>query len=121
MAKIKQSNSTETSAVDFIINQRLLPQLNLAFQKKYDLKHIDPFLKNIEELIPEQKSSLIHGDLWSGNYLYSRKEGFCLIDPAISYSLKNFDLAMMKTSVVHQKLLKVTMKFCQKREKKKII
>lgn len=96
IGQLKQSNSTETSAVDFMINQRLLPQLNLALQKKYDLKQIDSFLKQIENLIPEQKSSLIHGDLWSGNYLYSKKEGFCLIDPAISYSLKNFDLAMMK-------------------------
>ncbi|MDN6280263.1 MAG: fructosamine kinase family protein [Psychroflexus sp.] len=96
IGKLKQGNTTETSAVDFLINQRLLPQLKLALQNKYDLKQVETFLKQVEQLIPDQKSSLTHGDLWTGNYLYSKDKDFCLIDPAVAYSLKNFDIAMMK-------------------------
>lgn len=96
IGKLKQGNTVETSAVDFLINQRLLPQLKSALQNNYDLKQIEDFLKQVEQLIPDQKSSLIHGDLWTGNYLYSKNKGFCLIDPAVAYNLKNFDLGMMK-------------------------
>ncbi len=40
------------------------------------------------------KPSLNHGDLWSGNYLYS-SNGPALIDPASYYADREFDLALM--------------------------
>lgn len=39
--------------------------------------------------------SLIHGDLWSGNYMYTIK-GPALIDPACYYADREMDLAMMQ-------------------------
>ena len=39
--------------------------------------------------------SLIHGDLWSGNYMYSSK-GPALIDPACYYADREMELGMMK-------------------------
>jgi len=38
--------------------------------------------------------SLIHGDLWSGNYMYSAN-GPALIDPACSYADREMELGMM--------------------------
>ena len=39
--------------------------------------------------------SLIHGDLWSGNYMYTAN-GPALIDPACSYADREMELGMMK-------------------------
>jgi len=39
--------------------------------------------------------SLIHGDLWSGNYMYSAN-GPALIDPACSYADREMELGMMQ-------------------------
>ena len=39
--------------------------------------------------------SLIHGDLWSGNYMYTSK-GPALIDPACYYADREMELGMMK-------------------------
>lgn len=96
IGELPQYNFNETTAAQFYINQRILPQLNLAAKNNFSLKHTDAFLKQAETLIAPQEPSLIHGDLWSGNYLYNEQQGFCLIDPAIAFNLKNFDIAMMK-------------------------
>ena len=72
-----------------------MPQFNLAKEKGYEFKNLQAFYKKVRGIIPNEKPSLIHGDLWSGNYLKTDR-GFALIDPAVAYSLREMDLAMMK-------------------------
>ncbi|SHE50971.1 hypothetical protein SAMN05444278_102156 [Psychroflexus salarius] len=96
IGELTQYNSAENTALDFYINQRIKPQLELAQQNKFQLKNTALFLDRVKHLVPEHQPSFIHGDLWSGNYLYHKSEGFYLIDPAVSFSLPEFDLAMMQ-------------------------
>lgn len=96
IGELPQPNDPEVTAADFYIYQRLEPQLKLAQQKGYSLTSVEAFLAEVTSLIPNRPSSLVHGDLWSGNYLFNSKKGFYLIDPAIAYSLAEFDLAMMQ-------------------------
>jgi len=52
----------------------------------------------IDEIVVDngEKPSLLHGDLWGGNYL-TNNDGFaCLIDPAVYYGNREADLAMTK-------------------------
>ena len=49
--------------------------------KRIDMRNIDP--------------SLLHGDVWSGNVLFERKKGACLIDPAMYYGDKEMELAFI--------------------------
>jgi len=44
----------------------------------------------------EEKPSLLHGDLWSGNYLCDEHGNAVLIDPAVYYGHREADLAMTK-------------------------
>jgi fructosamine-3-kinase len=44
----------------------------------------------------DEKPSLVHGDLWSGNYICSTDQKPYLIDPAIYYGHRETDIAMMK-------------------------
>jgi len=53
-------------------------------------------LKTCENLFPDTKPSLLHGDLWSGNYLISENGTPYLIDPAVYYGHHEVDIAMTK-------------------------
>lgn len=92
---LTQKNKSEKTAADFYINQRLQPQFNLALENGFHFQKLETLFSKIYDLIPDEKASLIHGDLWNGNYLSTIK-GFALIDPAVSYSIREMDLAMMQ-------------------------
>lgn len=88
--------------VDFYYNKRLLFQYKLAEKNKLvgdELKNGFLILENrIEEILEgsEEKPSLLHGDLWSGNYLCDSNSNPVLIDPAIYYGHREADIAMTK-------------------------
>jgi protein-ribulosamine 3-kinase len=52
--------------------------------------------KNLNIFFPLSKPSLIHGDLWNGNYITGNDGKAWLIDPAVSYSCREADIAMSK-------------------------
>jgi fructosamine-3-kinase len=95
-----QSNKTSSSWFEFYTNQRLLPQLQLAKQKGLLSNNECPSEKiiseKLESLFLDVKPSLLHGDLWSGNYLISKDGTPYLIDPAIYYGHYEVDMAMSK-------------------------
>jgi fructosamine-3-kinase len=54
--------------------------------------------KKIEGIIGDsvESPSLLHGDLWGGNYIIDENGLACLIDPAVYYGHREADLAMTK-------------------------
>ena len=96
IGSLPQPNEKRDSAADFYIEQRLEPQLRIAADKGFIFKDQDLIYKNISAEIPDQRPSLIHGDLWNGNYMATSDHGACLIDPAVSYGPREMDLSMMK-------------------------
>ena len=51
----------------------------------------------VEELLQTEESpSLLHGDLWSGNFLTNVRGEVCLIDPAVYYGHREAELAMCR-------------------------
>lgn len=95
IGNLPQYNTNCDSAVDFYITQRLHPQFTLASQKGFSFRNLDVFYNNIEKEIPKEGSSLIHGDLWNGNYIVDSDGNPCLIDPAVAYAPREMDIAMM--------------------------
>lgn len=96
IGSLPQVNKPESSASTFYINQRLEPQFKIAKENGFQFCSLDLFLKNISNEILEEAPSLIHGDLWSGNYLISENGTPVLIDPAIAFAPRELDLAMMQ-------------------------
>ena len=96
IGSLPQSNAKEITTVDFYIRQRIQPQIALAGEKGYNFTKISSFYKNVETIIPDEASSLIHGDLWGGNYMVDHLGKPCLIDPAIAYAPREMDIAMMQ-------------------------
>ena len=96
IGSLPQRNDLHDVASEFYIDERLEPQFTLARDHGYPFSDLNSFYKNISEIIPTELPSLIHGDLWSGNYLVSSKSDPVLIDPAIAFAPREMDLAMMQ-------------------------
>ncbi len=95
IGSLPQYNARCGTSLLFYRTQRLQPQFDLALQHGFIFKHLDPFYKTLEDIIPEESSSLIHGDLWNGNYIIDTTGNPCLIDPAIAFASREMDIAMM--------------------------
>ena len=96
IGSLPQINEPRQTAADFYIDQRLEPQLRWAAEKGYRFRELEAALRKIAEAIPPEPPALLHGDLWSGNYLITEKGFPALIDPAVCYAPREMDLAMMK-------------------------
>jgi protein-ribulosamine 3-kinase len=99
IGSISQTNHHFLSWTEFFENQRLSPLVKLAFDKnllsKEDLKAFNLLYFKLEEIFPTEKPSLVHGDLWSGNFLCNNNKPV-LIDPAVYYGNREMDLAMTR-------------------------
>lgn len=98
IGSLKQCNSLENDWASFYTNQRLIPQTKLALDKGLVdtsfLKSIENLCSKLEELFPNEPPALLHGDLWSGNFIIDSQSKPALIDPAIYYGHREMDLAM---------------------------
>ncbi|MAP53335.1 fructosamine kinase family protein [Altibacter sp.] len=96
IGRLPQANHWQTTAADFYITQRLEPQFKQASEKGYTFGNLNAFYKVLSEEIPTHRPSLIHGDLWNGNYLIAADKNPVLIDPAVAFGSREMDLAMMQ-------------------------
>ena len=84
----------------FYAENRIKFQAELAEKNGYVTPEILTLLERLIMKIPEllsdteEKPSLLHGDLWSGNYLIDVAGNPWLIDPAVYYGHREADLAM---------------------------
>lgn len=98
MGSLAQNNCYHSDWVDFFVEERLDKQLKLALHKglldNSGEKLFEKLYLRLYELLPEEPPCLVHGDLWSGNYIVSEDGRACLIDPAAYYGNREVDLAM---------------------------
>lgn len=93
----EQENTPEHSWIIFFRNHRLIPQFKKAevWFDSSDRKRISRLLDNLEDYLQEPDfPSLLHGDLWSGNYITGKDGEAWLIDPAVYVGHAEADLAM---------------------------
>lgn len=100
IGSLPQSNNSHSDWPSFYIEERLLPQLKIANDlqrlSKDEIPSEERLLNACENLFPDTKPSLLHGDLWNGNYLISTNGTPYLIDPAVYYGHHEVDMAMTK-------------------------
>jgi protein-ribulosamine 3-kinase len=98
MGSLPQANTFTTDWPHFFIRYRLQPQIELARNKQLlDKSHIhlfDALFKQVDGLFAPEKPALLHGDLWSGNFICNDQSLPVLIDPAIYFGHRSMDLAM---------------------------
>ena len=65
--------------------------------KPQDTSQLDYQLYNqLPELLANEPSSLLHGDLWSGNLMTDDKGQPALIDPAVYYGNREVEIAFTR-------------------------
>lgn len=98
MGKLPQKNTFNTNFTAFFIQNRLKPQVKIAFDNlKLNQNHIAKFenlYKQLPTIFPKEKPSALHGDLWSGNFICSTSQKAVLVDPAVYYGNREVDLSM---------------------------
>lgn len=100
IGSLPQSNREHASWADFYVQERLLPQCSMAVQKGWlpptEMPTEARLFETFERFFPKTEPSLLHGDLWSGNYLIATDGTPYLIDPATYYGHFEVDLAMTR-------------------------
>lgn len=100
IGSLPQRNTFHTDWSEFYWYQRILPQLKMAFDNrllsKEELLKEDKAISKFNDIFGEVKPSLLHGDLWSGNYLISTNGTPYLIDPATYFGHSMIDIAMTR-------------------------
>ena len=97
-----QLNRWNEDWCEFWRRYRLGYQLDLARRRGVSDPVLDQLgdrlLDRLDELIasPEEPPCLIHGDLWSGNFLADAEGVPVLIDPAVYYGRREAELAMTR-------------------------
>lgn len=98
MGSLSQNNCYHSDWIDFFVEERLDKQVKLAMRNGLldapGEKLFEKLYLRLYDLLPEEPPCLVHGDLWSGNFIVSDEGTACLIDPAVYYGNREVDLAM---------------------------
>lgn len=98
IGSLHQDNTQKPSWENFFIENRLMPLVKSGYDDNLlhvkHLIHFENFYKKVNEIIPQEKPSLLHGDLWGGNLMKGKNNTPVFIDPAIYYGHREVDISM---------------------------
>lgn len=98
IGSLKQLNCWKNTWADFFREHRLEVQIKIARDSSLLDRSIvsafERFYSRINEIFPDEPPSLLHGDLWSGNFMVGENGEPIIIDPAVYYGHREMDLAM---------------------------
>lgn len=100
IGSLHQSNKEHQTWSAFFINERLNSQIKLARDNNEidedSISKFESLCKKIDDIFPKEEPALLHGDLWSGNFMSDEKGNPLIMDPAIYYGHREMDIAMTK-------------------------
>jgi fructosamine-3-kinase len=100
IGSLLQENRYHDNWADFFLHERLWPQIKLAkhagLWTSSDDDDFASFSPNIRQIFSPGPPSLLHGDLWSGNFLCDAGNQPVIIDPAVYFGHRSMDLAMSR-------------------------
>lgn len=97
IGRLPQSNRRHDRWIDFFIEERMEPQLRMATDagklNSGTVARFEAMYQQLPDIFPEEPPSLIHGDLWGGNYFYDANGRATIYDPAVYYGHREIELA----------------------------
>jgi len=100
MGSLAQSNRCHSDWYSFFVEERLEKQIKLGRDNgeipPEMLRHFERLYTHLPEIVPAGPPAMLHGDLWSGNFITNHVGKACLIDPAVHYGHRESDIAMTK-------------------------
>ncbi|WP_404310818.1 fructosamine kinase family protein [Neorhodopirellula lusitana] len=102
LGSARQINTPAEDWIDFVAEHRLGWQLAQVTQKRLisaKLKRdLEAMIDHLADLLSGriEQTSLLHGDLWSGNVLFTDPVSVTLIDPAVYHGCPEAELGMVR-------------------------
>jgi fructosamine-3-kinase len=100
IGSLPQRNTKHDSWSSFYQECRILPLVHLLFNtgsfSNHDVKSAERFCERLQQIFPPEPPSLLHGDLWSGNYMISASGYASVFDPAVYCGHREMDIGMTK-------------------------
>lgn len=109
IGSITQKNNQQKKWSAFYSEYRILPLIKRGFDENIFDKKImqngELFCRKASDLFPEEPPALLHGDLWSGNFMIHSIGKPALFDPAVYTGHREMDMGMMQLfGGFHQRL-----------------
>ena len=97
IGSLPQYNQQHADWPTFFREERIERQIAIA-QKKGQLsdsliQQIRNIYPKLPDIFPDEPASLIHGDLWGGNFMINEHGEAAIIDPAVYYGHREMELA----------------------------
>lgn len=100
IGSIQQVNTRVNGWQEFYSSCRILPLVKALYDRSAfgtrDLRLAENLCRKINELVPSEPPSLLHGDLWSGNFMINIKGEATIFDPAVYCGHREMDIAMTR-------------------------
>jgi fructosamine-3-kinase len=97
IGSLHQKNQHHHTWATFYTQERILPLCKTLFGRGYFSKKELSVAENadvkLNDIFPEEPPALLHGDLWSGNFMIG-KDGPVIYDPAVYYGHREMDIGM---------------------------
>ena len=100
VGKLPKVNTWQSDWITFYLNQRLKPLVELAKKNNrwndWRQTHFESLCDQFKQYYATHKvqPSLLHGDLWAGNFMFEASGKPMLIDPDVFYGDRELDIAM---------------------------
>ncbi|MCC5904890.1 MAG: fructosamine kinase family protein [Balneolaceae bacterium] len=100
IGSLPQRNGQYDNWISFFVEKRINIQIKMGVDSgKLSASVVQSWKRlasKLDNIFPPCKPSLLHGDLWGGNYLFDTSGLAVLIDPAVYYGHPEVDLAFTK-------------------------
>jgi fructosamine-3-kinase len=100
IGSLPQQNKFTYDWSSFYNTQRIMPLIMQAYEQKKctkeDMLKAERPCYRLPELFPQEQPALLHGDLWSGNFMVNDKGEPVIYDPAVYFGYREMDIAMTK-------------------------
>lgn len=98
IGSLLQQNTFRSTWSEFYSNCRIMPLIQKALSNnkcgKEDVLLAEKLCNRFNDLFPSESPALVHGDLWSGNYMSNENGDPVIYDPAVYYGNREMDIAM---------------------------
>lgn len=100
IGSLQQLNTPYGNWADFYTECRIMPLVRVLFDNenftKRDIQLASSFCGKLVDFFPVEPPALLHGDLWSGNYMITEGQTAALFDPSVYYGHREMDIGMTK-------------------------
>ena len=100
IGSLHQHNTKHDSWHLFYAECRIMPLVEQLFNAgvftRQDVMTAESLCKKFDQLFQQESPALLHGDLWSGNFMITATGSAGIYDPAVYYGHREMDIGMTK-------------------------